>query len=96
MLAAIASLALAPLLPLPRDRNSLQPVVLLCSAAAMALAWVLLHQVASHWLPAREAGGGGLPWLLAGVVFYAGLFLDDRLTRIAFAAWPLRSPRSPA
>ena len=125
VLAAIASLALAPLLPLPRDRNSLQPVVLLCSAAAMALAWVLLHQVASHWLPAREAGGGGLPWLLAGVVFaafaalyllqsmlranpdgalsrrlhpwfYAGLFLDDRLTRIAFAAWPLRSPRGPA
>ena len=125
MLAAIASLALAPLLPLPRDRGSLQPVVLLCSAAAMALAWVLLHQVASHWLPAREAGGGWLPWLLAGVVFaafaalyllqsmlranpdgplsrrlhpwfYAGLFLDDRLTRIAFAAWPLRSPRSPA
>jgi hypothetical protein len=30
------------------------------------------------------------PW------FYAGLFLVDRLTRIAFAAWPLRSPRSPA
>ena len=125
VLAAIASLALAPLLPVPRDRGSLQPVVLLCSAAAMAMAWVLLHQIASQWLPAREAGGGWLPWLLAGVVlaafaalfllqsrlranpdgplsrrlhpwFYAGLFLDDRLTRIAFAAWPLRSLRSPA
>lgn len=122
-LAAIASLALAPLLPLSARRGAVQPAVLLLSALAVALVYAGLHQVAGHWLPARASGDAWLPWLLSACVlaafaalyllqsllradpcgalsrrlhpwFYAGLFLDDRLTRVAFAAWPLRGPRS--
>ena len=122
-LAAIASLALVPLLPLGARRGEVQPAVLLLSAFAVALVYAGLHQFAAQALPARASGDAGLPWLLAAGVllafaalyllqsvlradphgalsrrlhpwFYAGLFLDERLTRVAFAAWPLRSPRS--
>ena len=124
-LAAIASLALAPLLPLPVRAGAGRPLYMLGSALAVALAYAGLHLLAGHWMPARVETPTGLAWLLPGLAlaafallyllqaklradpagalsrrlhpwFYAGLFLDERLTRIAFAAWPLRTAKRPS
>jgi NAD(P)H-quinone oxidoreductase subunit 5 len=87
-LAAVACLVLAPLLVNAARGAQAQPLLLLLSACAVALAYAGMHQFGSGWMPGRAAGTGLLPWLLAAAVLaaFAALYLLQAAIRSAPAS----------